>query len=108
MSHKNGRLALHQKLTEILPNVYFQPPASISMEYPCIVYGYSDEIVRDADNSKYFTHDAYAITLITKHPLPDEEMSALSDLPYCRFQRRYTDDNLYHFAYSIKVSKGND
>ena len=47
------RTDLHEILKEILgsDNVYFQPPESYKMEYPCIVYERSALTTRFADNN---------------------------------------------------------
>ena len=102
MSRESRRLNLQTKLEEILGsrNVYFQPPASISLSYPCIVYSFDDEDVLHANDTPYLTRDKYAITLITKEPLPETLMSAISSIPYTRYNRHYTSDNLHHFAYT--------
>ena len=32
------RIELQEMLEQITPNVYYQPPSTISIKYPCIVY----------------------------------------------------------------------
>ena len=34
-------------------HVYFQPPASITLVYPCIIYNLSDITISRADNKAY-------------------------------------------------------
>jgi hypothetical protein len=50
-----SRLALHEIRCEILDsrNVYFQPPASVKMKYPAIVYGLEDIQNRFANDGVY-------------------------------------------------------
>ena len=50
-----SRLDLHEKLVEILGsrNVYFQPPATVKMQYPCIIYKRNVMDAAYANNSKY-------------------------------------------------------
>lgn len=104
MSRETRRLELHETLVSILGsrNVYFQPPANIHMEYPCIVYSHNNETDLHANGMTYLTRDRYSITLITKDPLPDKLMSAISRIPYTRFDRDYTSDNLHHFSYTTE------
>lgn len=104
MSRESRRLQLQSALESILGSdcVYFQPPASISMEYPCIVYSLADEYTLHANDAEYLTRDKYTITLITKDPLPDSIMTEISDMPYTRFDRHYVGDNLHHFSYTIE------
>lgn len=104
MSRETRRLELRDTLISILgsDHVYFQPPASISMEYPCIIYSHEHETDLHASGSTYLTRDKYEITLITKDPLPDSLLSALGGMPYTRFDRHYTSDNLHHFTYTTE------
>lgn len=104
MSRETRRLKLQTLLEEILGsrNVYFQPPASISLKYPCIVYSFDDETNLHANGGTYLTRDKYTITLITKEHMPDSLMSSLHSMPYTRFDRHYTADNLHHFVYTTE------
>lgn len=107
MSRKTRRLKLHEFL-ETVPGVkkaYFQPPASIHMEYPCIVYNYNGETNSHADGIKYLKSDRYSVTYITKDPMPDETLSALDSMDYIRFSRAYTADNLHHFSYDLVITE---
>lgn len=103
MSLTSRRLDLQTRLESILGsrNVYFQPPASISLSYPCFVYSMDVENPRRADNTGYLKRYRFDVTLITKNPLPEAILDALNELPYCRQNRVFTADNLYHFAYTI-------
>ena len=103
MFREEWRLRLQSELENALGsrNVYFQPPQSIQMEYPCIVYTYSGDTVFHADGAPYFTFDYYDVVLITKDPMPDTIMSNLLTIPYSKFDRHYVGDNLHHFSYSI-------
>lgn len=104
MSRESRRLALQAKLEEILGsrNVYFQPPASILMQYPCFVYSFMDYYTVHADNVKYLTQDRYSITLITKEASPEQTIEAIEAMPYVKFDRYYVADNLHHFSYTIE------
>ena len=91
------RLELQSKLVELLGNnhVYYQPPESLKMEYPCIRYSKSDIANTNADNVKYCTNDRYEIVVIDK--LPDNDViKKIIDLPYTSFDRHYTSNNLNH------------
>lgn len=98
----NRRLELHEKLVEILGsrNVYFQPPASIKMKYPAIVYERNDIVNRHANNKVYNQRMAYTVTLIDSNP-DSETVVKLSQLPMCRFDRHFESDNLNHDVYTL-------
>lgn len=99
-----SRLELHEILKDILgsTNVYFQPPPSIRMSYPAIVYGrgsFSDG-VKYASNRKYEFKKRYEITYID--PDPDSEIpDRIGELPLCSFQRFFAADNLNHDVYNL-------
>lgn len=105
MSRETKRLEFNARLKEILgsDNVYFQPPASIHMAYPCFVYSYESSDNFHADDMKYLTNYRYALTYITKDPLPDEIMAILDAMPYTRLTRHYEADNLHHFSYDVHL-----
>lgn len=97
-----NRLDLQTTLEGILGsrNVYFQPPASIKMKYPAIVYARKTVAVRRANDTIYSQLPEYELTLID--PDPDSEfIDKLLQLPYCRFDRHFTSDNLNHDVFSI-------
>lgn len=92
-----SRLELQSKLEDILGsrNVYYQPPESLKMNYPAIVYSKSRIDGRKANDSTYSMNTRYDITVIDK--LPDNAViKKLLELPYCSFDRHYKSDNLNH------------
>lgn len=97
-----SRIELQLKLEEMLGsrNVYFQPPASIRLKYPAIVYSLSRLQPRHADNIKYKVDRSYDITLID--PDPDSQfVDKILEFPYCSFDRSFQSDNLNHFTFTI-------
>ena len=99
-----SRLELHAMLVEILgsKNVYFQPPSTIKMSYPAIVYSLGNIENRRADNSVYNTNKYYELTLVTSNP-DDETVNKLNGLSMCSFDRFYTSDNLNHYVFTIYI-----
>lgn len=96
------RLELQILLEEILGsrNVYFSPPESVKLKYPCIIYDKEDEIIRHADDIPYKRDDIYEVTVIDRNPdsdIPDK----IAELPSCRFVRSFTSDNLSHHVYRL-------
>lgn len=96
------RLELQAILVELLgsPNVYFQPPPTIQMSYPCIVYKRDDENSKFADNLPYSRKKRYQVTVIDRNPdseIPDK----VAQLPSCIFDRFYTAENLNHDVYQL-------
>lgn len=82
------------------PNVYFQPPASVGMDYPCIRYKRSNVKVEYADNSAYLGKTRYEVTVIDQDP--DSGLRFwVANLPLCSYERHYTADNLNHDVYNL-------
>lgn len=97
-----SRLKLHEVLCGILGsrNVYFNPPASVKMKYPAIVYSRSDIDNHHANNAVYNQDMAYEITVVDEDP-DSEFVTAVSKLPLCRFSRHYVADNLNHDVFTL-------
>lgn len=96
------RLDLQTMLEGILEsrNVYFQPPASVKMQYPAIVYHRKDFNTEFANNGLYLYSPSYEVILIDKNP-DSKYLEKLLLLPYSRFDRHYEADNLNHDVFTI-------
>lgn len=91
------RLDLQRRFEDILEskNVYYQPPESIKLKYPCIIYSLSDIYARNADDMHYSMQKAYTVTVISRDP-DNTIAESILQFPRTRFDRRYIADNLYH------------
>ena len=96
------RLELHEVLCNIIGsrNVYYQPPESIKMNYPAIVYSRNDISNKYGDDIPYVQSISYQVTVIDKDP-DSTIFSDVSKLPYCRFNRHFTSDNLNHDVFTL-------
>ena len=97
-----SRLDLHEAFCTILGtrNVYFQPPASVKMQYPAIRYSLRNYDGIFANNSPYVRTPSYEVILIDKNP-ESEFVDKILQLPYCSFDRPYAKDNLNHWVFTI-------
>lgn len=91
------RADLQQILEDLLgsENVYFQPPASLIMQYPCIVYSRNNADVDFAGNRPYRDCLRYQITVIDRDPdsiVPKK----VAQLPMTLMQRAFVANNLNH------------
>lgn len=93
-----SRLNLQTELEEILGsrNVYFQPPESLKMKYPCIRYSLAGMVSRHADNRIYSNTKRYEVTVIDHDPDSDIYEKILDKFEMCSFDRSYVADNLNH------------
>lgn len=104
----NSRLELHKILCNILncPNkgdecrAYFQPPSSIKMIYPAIVYTLNNIDKKCANNGVYLSTKSYLLTIIDSNP-DSELVDKISKLPMCKFSTKYEKDNLNHTVFEI-------
>jgi hypothetical protein len=94
------RLELHNILISITPYVYFQPPESVRLTYPCIIYNINSEKSLYADDYMYGNTMRYNITVIDKNPESDIP-NQIRTLQMCSFDRKFTKDNLHHTVFNI-------
>lgn len=100
-----SRLKLHEELCVILGSreVYFQPPPSVQMNYPAIVYSRRRIENTNANNIVYKQDDSYELTVID--PDPDSELvRKISKLPTCSHDRHYKQDGLNHDTFTLYLS----
>ena len=96
------RLDLQALLVSILgsDNVYFQPPPSLQMQYPCIVYHRDRFRTEFADDKPYTVERQYQVTVIDRNP-DSEVPGALALLPKCIHENFFTADNLNHDVFRL-------
>lgn len=97
-----SRLELQNLLESILGsrNVYYQPPESIKIKYPAIIYSRNDIDNNFADDIVYMQNHTYQIIVIDANP-DSEIVDKISKLPMCRYNRHYTSDNLNHDVFIL-------
>lgn len=97
-----SRIQLHDILVEALGsrNVYYQPPESLKLQYPCIVYSRLKSDINYADNHAYRNTKKYLATVIDKNPdsvIPDK----LEEKTYFTLDRTAFGDNLNHWYFTV-------
>ena len=95
-----SRLDFQVVLSGLAPNVYFQPPSSIQMSYPCIIYQRALFDINHADNTPYSHKKGYTVSVIDKNPdsvIPD----SVGMLESASFDRQYMSDGLYHDVFTV-------
>ena len=96
------RLEIQSILENILGsrNVYYQPPASIKINYPAIIYSLESMTNDHASNGVYLTKKAYKVVYVDSNP-DNEMISVLNNVIHSTFNSHYVSDNLNHYAYTI-------
>lgn len=105
-----SRLELHEILCEIINitapdgdrHTYFQPPESLKLKYPAIVYSRKSIDNVHAGNTVYKQDTAYDVIVIDKNP-DSVYVEKVSKLPKCRFDRHYKSDNLNHDVFTLYI-----
>jgi hypothetical protein len=99
---QQNREKFHQVLVALLgsSHVYFQPPPTVNMTYPCIVYARDDTSESHADNILYRFKQRYQVTVIDRDP--DSSIPGkIRRLPLSSFSRSYPADNLNHDVFNV-------
>lgn len=96
-----SRLDLHAKLLTLVPNAYFQPPANISMQYPCVVYNKTGKQKQFSNNGIYLSLQEYQLMVIETDPDSTVANDIESELEYCGIRQYYTVDNLNHTTLNL-------
>lgn len=81
-------------------NVYYNPPASVKMSYPAIVFSRSRIEKKNANNTTYMQNHSYEVTVIDRDP-DCKYISAILELPMCSFDRHFVSDNLHHNTFTL-------
>ncbi len=83
-----------------LTHVYYDPPESIFMEYPAIVYKKTNMPSEYADGLKYIKHLAFEVKLICEDA-DSKYVDILHDFKFSNFNRHYIADDLHHDVFTI-------
>lgn len=96
------RLDLQQELSELISpaKVYFEPPETMKLSYPCLVYSVSNIDIKHADNTPHVLNWRFQLTYITTDP-DDPAVDKLSRLSAVRFDRSYRSGSLQHFVFQL-------
>lgn len=93
---------LQAKFEDILGsrNVYYNPPASVKMSYPAIVFSRSRIEKKNANDTTYIQSYRYEVTVIDRDP-DCKYISDISRLPMCTYDRNFVSDNLHHNTFTL-------
>ena len=104
---ESKRLELHKllKLHSTIQNVYFSPIASVSLNYPAIVYSETDRTDIYADDSIYLFRVSYTVVVIDRDPVfVSHAVDNLKlNFPYSTVKTTYIKNNLYHKVIVITI-----
>lgn len=96
-----SRLDLHNELLSFLPNVYFQPPETIQMIYPCIVYSKVEKYEMFSNDKLYTSIQGYHIIVIEHDPDSTVADEINKYFYNCTIEQYYTVNNLNHTTLTL-------
>ena len=82
-------------------NVYFQPPATVQLVYPCVIYNLNAGDAKRADDSVYMYTNRFELIFIYRKPNVEIIEQVLRTFPMCSVSRVYIADNLYHYVFNL-------
>lgn len=83
-------------------NTYFQPPASIRMNYPCFIYSFEGFDRTNADNKIYRLINKYQLTYVSREPDMEFVEEVIKHFPMCSLSRSpFVTDNLWHAVFTL-------
>ena len=94
------RIELQTMLEELVGsrNVYFQPPASMKLKYPCVVYSLKNVNTRAASNDVYKQDISYELILVDANPESEIFKKMLKVLQF-KYKNHYVSENLNHYVF---------
>ena len=97
------RIELQEKFEELLGsrNVYFQPPESIKLKFPCIIYNLSSMQNNNADDMPYIKNKRWFVTIVDKDPESDIYERMIDEFQMCTLDRTGVVDNLNHWYLTL-------
>lgn len=95
------RVDLQHELESFISNVYYQPPSTIKMTYPCIVYFKNSKSTERANDSRYLGTQGYQITLMEHNPDSEIADDIEGHFEHCAISQYFTVDNLNHTTLNL-------
>lgn len=97
-----SRLLLHEELVSILQsrNVYYQPPESIKIVYPAIIYSRSDIDNTFADNVVYKQSNSYKVIVVDHNP-DSPIVERMSKFKSTKYVSGYKANGINHDVFSV-------
>ena len=96
------RKLLHLELVALgTQAVHFQPPPSVKLIYPCIVYRLKSTDSIAADNRNYKNMKLYQIELIDPNPDNTYVDSLLNSFSMIKHVNTFIADNLNHYIFDL-------
>ena len=90
------RYDLQRELEKYADNVYFQPPSSIKMTYPCVVYNKISKFREYGNDQAYIKIQGYSVTVMDRDPDSLIADDLEDHFTHCAITQYFTNDNIHH------------
>lgn len=97
------RLQLQTLLESFLPSdrkAWFQPPSTVELSYPTILYSHDYNAVVHSNNYPYKVTKRYQLTVIDENP-DSLIVDKVQALPMCSMVRKFEADELNHTIFDL-------
>ena len=93
-----SQLDLNRELRNLLPSkyVYYQPPETLKLSYPCIVYQRDFIYTQKADNRNYRLTNRYQLTVIDREEDNPVIYDILNHFQMSEYDRHFVSEGLHH------------
>lgn len=100
---KDSRIELHKKLCDLLgsKNVYYQPPESLKINLPAIIYYADTPQEVNANNGVYFLGHRYHVTYLTLDPDSQVVDDILTSFKKIHAETFFKKDNTNHYQFTL-------
>lgn len=101
-----SRERLRSKLIKVIgceDRLYYQPPESKKLDYPCIIYALSDINMNYADDRPYTATNKYSVTVIDRNPDTLLRSKMVEEFSMISFERFFVADNLNHYVFTVFI-----
>lgn len=93
--------AMVNKIEALCKNVYYQPPESVKLKYPCVIIKKNPGDTKPADNIKYIYSPSYTLTVIARDPNRTLAEQIFMAFLISRYDQNFVRDNLYHDVITV-------
>lgn len=96
------RIELHKELEEAFGcKAYYQPPESLKLTYPCIVYAIERFETRKANNANYLINERYKVSYLHKDVDDSTVKSVLRIFNKMSHAQHYKTNGVYNDVYYL-------
>ena len=101
---KTKRMIVHTELSKIFEHVYYQPPTTLVLKYPCVIYDRSDIQPVYSDNRIYAKYEKYDINILYKSVLDESLVDiVIESMDYVKFKNTTIKESVYNTALEITL-----